>query len=291
MCVRLTRWPVDRLGRRRPALRREPLVLVETVGARQTVAAACDRAAAYGVRPGMTLAQARAQCPSLAHAPLDPTGDQRALAGLGRWLTRYTPVVSPAPPDALSELKVDARVAVAPTPGGAWAIASAGQAGHGRIVSADGLSDGWSPIRAYGREPTDANRAALRAFLSPEATRMQSVHGVTDPALVAPESFALDSALLARPGIDEIQLDLFFDYASNVALHPAFRAYLRNHRPPLLAVWGRNDPFFLPAGAEAFCRDVPNTDVRFFDTGHFALETHAAEIGGAMLEFLARAAK
>ncbi len=152
----------------------------------------------------------------------------------------------------------------------------------------EGLSEGWNPIQTYWREPNQKNRAALRDFLKPETTKWQYVHGVSDASLVAPESYTLDSALLARPGIDEIQLDLFLDYASNVALYPDFQAYLRKHRPPLLAVWGKNDPFFLPPGAEAFRRDVPDVEVRFYDTGHFALETHGTEIAAAIGEFLAR---
>jgi pimeloyl-ACP methyl ester carboxylesterase len=152
----------------------------------------------------------------------------------------------------------------------------------------EGLSEGWNPIQAYWREPTEARRAALRDFLAPEATRSQYTYGVPDEALVAPESYTLDSALLARPGNAEIQLDLFLDYASNVALYPRFQAYLRGHRPPLLAVWGRNDPFFVPAGAEAFRRDVPGAEVRFLETGHFALETHAEEIGALIVDFLSR---
>jgi pimeloyl-ACP methyl ester carboxylesterase len=151
-----------------------------------------------------------------------------------------------------------------------------------------GLSQGWNPIEAYWREPTAKNRAALRDFLKPETTKWQYVHGVSDESLVAPESYVLDSALLARPGNDEIQLDLFLDYASNVALYPDFQRYLRTHRPPLLAVWGKNDPFFLPAGAEAFRRDVPDAEINFYDAGHFALETHGAEIGNATGRFLAR---
>jgi pimeloyl-ACP methyl ester carboxylesterase len=152
----------------------------------------------------------------------------------------------------------------------------------------EGLSEGWNPIQAYWREPTETRRAALRDFLAPEATRWQYTHGVADEAQVAPESYTLDSALLSRPGNAEIQLDLFLDYASNVALYPRFQAYLRTHRPPLLAVWGKNDPFFLPAGAEAFRRDVAGAEVRFLDTGHFALETHAEEIGALITEFLLR---
>ena len=152
----------------------------------------------------------------------------------------------------------------------------------------EGLSQGWNPIQKYWQEPTPANRTALRDFLKPEATKWQYTHGVFDEVLVAPESYTLDAALLARPGNDEIQLDLFLDYASNVALYPKFQAYFRTERPPLLAVWGKNDPFFLPAGAEAFKRDNPNAEVHMYDTGHFALETHAAEIAAAIQEFLGR---
>ena len=152
----------------------------------------------------------------------------------------------------------------------------------------EGLSEGWNPIQRYWKEPTSENRAALRNFLTPEATKWQYVHGVQDESLVAPESYTLDSALLARPGNDEIQLDLFLDYASNVALYPKFQEYFRTHRPSLLAVWGKNDPFFLPSGAEAFKRDNRNAEVRFFDTGHFALETHASEITAAIRDFLTK---
>jgi pimeloyl-ACP methyl ester carboxylesterase len=152
----------------------------------------------------------------------------------------------------------------------------------------EGLSQGWNPIQRYWKEPTAENRAALRDFLKPESTKAQYLHGVADPSLVAPESYTLDQGLLSRPGNDEIQLDLFLDYASNVALYPRFQEYFRTKRPPLLAVWGKHDPFFLPAGAEAFKRDNPNADVRFFDTGHFALETHHHDIATAIREFLAR---
>jgi pimeloyl-ACP methyl ester carboxylesterase len=151
----------------------------------------------------------------------------------------------------------------------------------------EGLSDGWNPIRAYWQDPSPANRQALRAFLAPETTRWQYTHGVADETTVSPDGLSLDNFYLARPGADEIQLDLFGDYKSNVALYPTFQNYFRTHRPPLLAVWGKNDPFFLPPGAEAFKRDIPGAVVRFFDTGHFALETHAAEIGAAIREFLA----
>jgi pimeloyl-ACP methyl ester carboxylesterase len=152
---------------------------------------------------------------------------------------------------------------------------------------AEGLSEGWKPIQAYWNEPSQANRDALRAFLAPETTVWQYTHGVVDPATVSPDGYSLDNFYLARPGAAEVQLDLFRDYKSNVALYPEFQAYFRTHKPPLLAVWGRNDPFFLPAGAEVFKRDIPGAVVRFFDTGHFALETHAGEIAGAIRDFLA----
>jgi pimeloyl-ACP methyl ester carboxylesterase len=150
----------------------------------------------------------------------------------------------------------------------------------------EGLSDGWNPIERYWRDPTDANRRALRDLLTPDSVRWQYTHGVPDASLVSPDGFALDSHYLERIGADEVQLDLMLDYASNVALYPAFQSYFREHQPPLLAIWGKNDPFFLPAGAEAFKRDIPNAEVRFLDTGHFALETHAAEIAEAIGNFL-----
>jgi len=152
----------------------------------------------------------------------------------------------------------------------------------------EGLSEGWNPIRAYWREPSAENRKALRAFLAPETTRWQYAHGVTDETALSPDGYSLDNFYLARSGADEIQLDLFGDYKSNIALYPAFQNYFRNHKPPFLAVWGKNDPFFLPPGAEAFKRDIPEAKVRFFDTGHFALETHAREIAEEIRTFLER---
>ena len=151
----------------------------------------------------------------------------------------------------------------------------------------EGLSDGWNPIRAYWEDASQANRKALRSFLTSDATIWQYTHGVPDPSAVSPDGYSLDSFYLARQGADELQLDLFGDYQNNVALYPTFQTYLRTHQPPLLAVWGKNDPFFLPAGAEAYKRDIPAAVVRFFDTGHFALETHAAEIAAAIRDFLA----
>ncbi len=152
----------------------------------------------------------------------------------------------------------------------------------------EGLSDGWNPIRAYWQDASEANREALRAFLKPETTVWQYSHGVADVTEISPDGYSLDNHYLARPGAHEPQLDLFRDYRNNVALYPTFHEYFRAHKPRLLAVWGKNDPFFLPAGAEAFRRDIPDADVRFFDTGHFALETHCAEIAAAIREHLAR---
>jgi pimeloyl-ACP methyl ester carboxylesterase len=152
----------------------------------------------------------------------------------------------------------------------------------------EGLSDGWNPIQKYWKQPTAENRAALREFIKPESVKWQYEHGVGDATQIAPEAYALDSALLARPGNDEIQLDLFLDYASNVALYPKFQEYFRTRRPPLLAVWGKNDPFFLPPGAEAYKRDIPTAEVHLLDTGHFALETHAPQIASAIHDFLGR---
>ena len=151
----------------------------------------------------------------------------------------------------------------------------------------EGLSAGWNPIRAYWEVPSQANREALRTLLSPETTVWQYTHGVPDPTSVSPDGYSLDNFYLARPGADEVQLDLLGDYKSNVALYPAFQQYFRTSRPPLLAVWGKNDPFFLPPGAEAFRRDIPGAVVRFFDTGHFALETHAHEIAATIRDFVA----
>ncbi len=150
----------------------------------------------------------------------------------------------------------------------------------------EGLSEGWNPIQAYWREASEENRDALKAFLQPDATAWQYTHGVSDPSKVSPDGYSLDSLYLARPGTEKVQLDLFGDYKSNVALYPTFQNYFRTHKPRLLAVWGKHDPFFLPPGAEAYRRDIPGAVVKFVDTGHFALETHAAEIAAEIRAFL-----
>ena len=151
----------------------------------------------------------------------------------------------------------------------------------------EGLGDAWAPIRNYWAAPTTENREVIgKNILTLQGTRWQYTHGVTTPERVAPESYTFDWALLQRPGNKEIQLDLFLDYASNVKLYPKFQEYFRKSKPPLLAIWGKNDPFFIPPGAEAFRRDLPEAKVQFLDTGHFALETHVDEIALAMRDFL-----
>lgn len=150
----------------------------------------------------------------------------------------------------------------------------------------EGLGPGWAPIQTYWQSPTPAHRDALRNFPTAESIRWQYLEGVPDPTLVAPDAIALESHLVERPGNADVQLDLLLDYATNVAQYPAYQAYFRDHQPPLLAVWGRNDPFFLPAGALAWQRDIPGADIRFYDTGHLALETHGVEIGTAIRAFL-----
>jgi pimeloyl-ACP methyl ester carboxylesterase len=150
----------------------------------------------------------------------------------------------------------------------------------------EGLGDAWQPIQRYWREPTPEHRNAIRAGLTLEGMRHEYSVGIPNPALIKPEGYTLDAALLARPGNVDIQLDLFLDYANNVKLYPKFQEYFRTAKPPLLAVWGKFDPYFIPAGAEAFKKDIPNATVKFLPTGHFALETHLQEIAVAMREFL-----
>jgi pimeloyl-ACP methyl ester carboxylesterase len=153
----------------------------------------------------------------------------------------------------------------------------------------EGLGDAWDPIRKYWANPSAENREILRqSVLTAGGTRWQYVHGVSNPESVPPESYTLDTFLLERPGNKDIQLDLFLDYASNVKLYPKFQEYFRKSRPSLLAIWGKNDPFFIPAGAQAFRKDIPDAKVELLETGHFALETHVTEIAAAMRDFLRR---
>jgi pimeloyl-ACP methyl ester carboxylesterase len=155
----------------------------------------------------------------------------------------------------------------------------------------EGLGDAWAPIRRYWNDPSAENRETVRQAINPEGLRWQWVVGAPDPEAIAPEGYTLDAAMIARPGNMDIQLDLFLDYANNVKLYPRFHEYFRKHKPPMLAIWGKNDPFFLPAGAQAFARDIPNATVRLLDTGHFALETHVEEIAAAMRQLLEKTAR
>ncbi|MCF5054769.1 alpha/beta fold hydrolase [Pseudomonas syringae] len=154
----------------------------------------------------------------------------------------------------------------------------------------EGLGDAWAPIRAYWAEPSQANREVIRsAVISLEGTRYQYLHGVSDPQRVAPESYMLDVLLMQRPGNDEIQLDLFLDYRNNLTLYPAFQAFFQATHVPTLVIWGQNDPFFIPPGAHAYATDNPNAVVELLDTGHFALETHAAHIAARIHAVLGHA--
>lgn len=152
----------------------------------------------------------------------------------------------------------------------------------------EGLGEAWAPIQQYWRDPTVENRNALSEFPTPAAIKWQYLEGVSDQSLISPDGYSLEGMQVLRPGNAEIQLDLLLDYASNVEMYPQFQHYFRQYQPPLLAVWGKNDPFFMPAGAEAWKRDLPDAEIRFYDTGHFALETHAKEIGTAVRDFLDR---
>ena len=153
-------------------------------------------------------------------------------------------------------------------------------------VYKEGLTEGWQPMQRYWAAPTKENRNALKPMTEPDTIRWQYVTGVDDERLIAPESYTLDQYFTTREDKTEILLDLFKDYVNNVVLYPKIHQYLREKQPPLLAVWGSKDPFLYPAGAEAFKKDNPKAIVKFFSTGHFALETHGEEIASAMLEFL-----
>lgn len=173
-----------------------------------------------------------------------------------------------------------------------WRLATAHPSRISAIVSQngnayeEGLAKGWDDIKRYWQAPTAENRAALRDFPTAASVKWQYLEGVSDTSKVAPDGYTLEGLHVSRPGNADIQLDLILDYASNVRMYPQFQAYFRKHQPPLLAVWGKNDPYFLPAGAQAWKRDIPKAEVHFYDTGHFALETHAAEIIPVVHAFL-----
>ncbi len=150
----------------------------------------------------------------------------------------------------------------------------------------EGLSTEWNPLQKYWKEPTDENRESLRQFMAIDITRFQYEHGVADTSLLSPDTYTLDQHFLDKLEHVDIQLDLILDYRTNVAKYPEFQSYFRDRKPPTLAVWGNQDPYFLPAGAEGYKKDNPEAIVKFYDTGHFALETHADEIGSDVLNFL-----
>jgi len=152
----------------------------------------------------------------------------------------------------------------------------------------EGLGEAWAPIQKYWADPTPENRSALSDFPTPASIKWQYLEGVSDPSLVSPDGYSLEGMQVLRPGNTEIQLDLLLNYASNVKMYPQFQQYFREYQPPLLAVWGKHDPFFMAAGAEAWKRDIPKAEINFYDTGHFALETHAKEIGDDVRDFLDR---
>ncbi|WP_417421681.1 alpha/beta fold hydrolase [Halomonas sp.] len=173
-----------------------------------------------------------------------------------------------------------------------WRLAVANPAKITAIISQngnayeEGLSTGWEPIKTYWENPSKANRDALVDFPTPASIKWQYLEGVSDTSAVAPDAYTLEGAKISQPGMADIQLDLLLDYATNVEKYPEFQAYFREHQPPLLAVWGKHDPFFLPPGAEAWKRDIPEADIRFYDTGHFALETHGDVMIPVIHEFL-----
>ena len=152
----------------------------------------------------------------------------------------------------------------------------------------EGFSDEWGSWEAYWREPSAANREACRPSLAPDTIRNWQYGTGADPNLLSPDGYELDIAYMGRPDAEEIQLALILDYRSNIALYPAFQSYFREHRPPLLAAWGRHDPAFLPAGAAAYQRDLPDAEIHLLDAGHFALETHAEEVATLIRAFLDR---
>jgi pimeloyl-ACP methyl ester carboxylesterase len=152
----------------------------------------------------------------------------------------------------------------------------------------EGLSEeGWAPMRKQWADPSEENNAVMRGFLSLDVTRWQYTHGVANPEQVAPEAYYLDAMLMTRPGNADIQVGLFYDYRNNLTLYPTFQKFFRDTQVPTLVIWGKNDPFFIPPGAEAYRRDNPNAVVKLLDTGHFALETHVDEIAGEIHKLLA----
>lgn len=149
----------------------------------------------------------------------------------------------------------------------------------------EGLLKFWDPIKKYWDAPTADNRAALEFLVKPEATKWQYENGVSDASHLDPATWTLDQALMDRPGNGDIQLDMLYDYRTNVPLYPQFQEFFRRYQPPMLIVWGKNDFIFPPEGAAPYKRDLPNVETHLLDTGHFALETHVEEIATRIEEF------
>lgn len=150
-----------------------------------------------------------------------------------------------------------------------------------------GLGDApWVPLRAYWKQPSPEIRDSIKERMTLEGVKASYIDGASDPDAIEPEAYWLDAALLARPGMMDIQADLKLDYKSNIARYPLYQQYLRVHQPPVLAMWGKNDPFFIPPGAEAFKQDVPSAEVRFLNAGHFALETNVEDFASAISQFM-----
>lgn len=152
----------------------------------------------------------------------------------------------------------------------------------------EGIQQFWDPIKAYWKSGSKEDREAIRWLTSLKATKWQYTNGVSDATAVSPDAWTMDQAFLDRPGNQEIQLDLFYDYRTNISLYPAWQAYFREHRPPMLVVWGKNDQIFVTAGAEPYKRDNPSAEIHVLETGHFALETHGPEIASLIRDFLGR---
>ena len=152
----------------------------------------------------------------------------------------------------------------------------------------EGLLEFWDPIKKYWKDATPENRAGLHFLVDLKATRWQYENGVSDLTLLDPTAWALDQLGLDRPGNRDIQMDLFYDYRTNVPLYPDFQNFFRKNQPPTLVVWGKNDFIFPPEGAAPYSRDLKNIETHLLDTGHFALETHGEEIASRIETFLAK---
>jgi pimeloyl-ACP methyl ester carboxylesterase len=156
------------------------------------------------------------------------------------------------------------------------------------VAHAEGLSEGFAAARRFWADRNPQTEKEMRGLLTLETTKFQYLHGAARPERISPDSWTLDQALLDRPGNAEVQLALLYDYQHNLTRYPAWQAYLREHRPPMLVLWGLNDPFFTVAGARAYQRDVPQAELHFFGAGHFLLEEYSVEAADLIQRFLRR---